>query len=541
MSLNRAPEHQGTRTPVKKFSLTGALVTGVLVLLLMWGCGGGGGGSAPEPPQTYTVSGTVKYEDKEYSANGFTGKTTYKPVRYAAVDIVDKTIGTLVSGFTDEQGRYSLSAGSTGNLYVRVIAQTNSSSNVKIEIRDLNGNLASVTKSLQINSSTTSLDIDIPAASEGAGAFNIMDIYTAGFQFVNTLSGSYPSQLNVFWQTGSDMGTYYCTAFDVDWCPQGKGIYVKGGDLSGDTDEYDDDVLWHEFGHFIAREFSRDDSLGGIHYLTSNDLDLRLSWSEGWGNFFPTAVKKWLSSTGSSIISTAPLMSLSRYVDTGKTSVYISIDIADPGKINGSDPFIYSSSEMAVAKVLWKLQDSFNMQFVWDVFTSSYLTAASIVNLEAFWDGWLSLKGNVDTITSIFSERAIYYYADGYESDNALPITRKATLGSGESHTLYGADDKDIIPFDASAGTSYSIETYDLKNGADTYLTLLDTNGVTKINENDDQYVVGYEPPNDSTSLSSKITFQPSASGIYYIEVATSIYKPISAGRYGTYTLLLNK
>ncbi len=44
-------------------------------------------------------------------------------------------------------------------------------------------------------------------------------------------------------------------------------------------------VLLHEFGHYVAGNYSRDDSPGGPHYV-GQVLDPRFAWSEGWASFF---------------------------------------------------------------------------------------------------------------------------------------------------------------------------------------------------------------------------------------------------------------
>jgi hypothetical protein len=61
------------------------------------------------------------------------------------------------------------------------------------------------------------------------------------------------------------------------------------GDRNTDSDEYDDSVILHEYAHMLAARFSRDDSPGGYHTL-GDPLDPRLAWSEGWANFFSSAV-----------------------------------------------------------------------------------------------------------------------------------------------------------------------------------------------------------------------------------------------------------
>jgi hypothetical protein len=62
------------------------------------------------------------------------------------------------------------------------------------------------------------------------------------------------------------------------------------GDRNTDSDEFDDSVIVHEYGHLIAARFSRDDSPGASHGL-GDMLDPRVAWSEGWANFFSCAVR----------------------------------------------------------------------------------------------------------------------------------------------------------------------------------------------------------------------------------------------------------
>ena len=57
------------------------------------------------------------------------------------------------------------------------------------------------------------------------------------------------------------------------------------GDAGVDTDEYDESVIIHEWGHYLQTILSRDDSIGGPH--GSGDLlDMRVAFSEGWANAY---------------------------------------------------------------------------------------------------------------------------------------------------------------------------------------------------------------------------------------------------------------
>src|SRR3990172_6329273 len=82
-----------------------------------------------------SITGSVRYEDKEYGTGGFTGKTTYKAVRFAEVQAVDSAGGTtIVTGTTDATGLYSLTIPSTSTIYIRVISSSVSPS---VSVKDL--------------------------------------------------------------------------------------------------------------------------------------------------------------------------------------------------------------------------------------------------------------------------------------------------------------------------------------------------------------------------------------------------------------------
>jgi hypothetical protein len=59
-------------------------------------------------------------------------------------------------------------------------------------------------------------------------------------------------------------------------------LYILGLEDS-DTDEYDDHVVAHEFGHYLEDQLYRSDSIGGSHSL-ADLLDPRVAFGEGFGN-----------------------------------------------------------------------------------------------------------------------------------------------------------------------------------------------------------------------------------------------------------------
>jgi hypothetical protein len=472
-----------------------------------------------------TISGTIVYQDREYDDyNGFTGNISNKAVRYGTVDLVSgSTSAVLSSTLTDGNGAFNITASSTGTVYVRINAEATlpPGSTPQIAVKNSSGSIYAVASNNFTLSGSAAINVSIPTSSGADGAFNILDAFTNGMEFIYGLSRLYPSSpLYGYWGSNSS-GTYYCSSYDSTYCAQGEGIYVYNS--SADTDEFDDDVLYHEFGHFTAQHFSKDDSPGGSHYLGQNDLDLRLSWSEGWGDSVPGAIKLALSSdpARSQLLSSAPGVSYTDYIDTNSSGVGIAIDMGNPDGTYGSY-YYYAGNEIAIAKILLDLNKTFGMQSIWNVIKTF---TATPVNLELFWDTWPSSNPTtpISTVEGIFLDRAIDYTLDPWESDNNI-ASAKSYTGSPQTHTLYGEGDPDYLVFSAVSGSHYTIATYNLLNGADTKLTVIKPDGTTVQGAND-------------MGLSSMVVFTAGETGDFFVKTESSPARPDSAGRYGTYTL----
>jgi hypothetical protein len=457
-----------------------------------------------------------------------------------------------------------------------------------INVKTWNGSLYAVKTSNFTFSGNATANLAVQVTNIADGAFNVLDVMTSGFQFLNVYAAGATNlnslALNAFWQNDVSNGTFYCpngTSPDPNYCPGGAGISVFSDPSgSGDTDEFDDDVLFHEFGHFTADNFSKDDSMGGPHYLNENDYDMRLTWSEGWGNFFQGAVKFWLNSTDPSLISSKAGVPLSQYVDTVSGQDPLIVDVADPDNIGGGSPYCfyysinyctYSTNEISVANVLWNHLTgigSYGMQPVWNVI-AGFKSSISVINLEAFYDGWRSLYG--DPTAAIYKNRLIDYSDDNNEPDNVYSaVTQTFTVGTMQNRRLYSVaawpgEDSDFVKFTAITATSYIITTSNLRNGADTYLAVYDSTGSEiplplsmQDNTSTTTWVAGtgnssctgaqnYDcyningwldaPLNNTTNLASMIIWTAQNSGTYYVKISPSPNRPKSAGKYGSYSL----
>lgn len=509
----------------------------------------------------FSLSGSIKYEDREYGVSGFTGVTYYKAVRYASVEVVDSSSGSVVaSSFTNSSGVFSILdiVSAPATIYVRVLSETSASGIPVVMVKHTtSANLYAVGGAdfAPEPGTTSSLLIDIPVDSYVAGAFNILDVMTYNGEFIKSLEGAAPPLLNAYWYAGNNTyGTWFCDVGGSQ-CPRGVGIYVLGGSApgSGDTDEYDDDVMIHEYGHFAAYEYSRDDSPGDIHYLSDNNQDIRLSWSEGWSGFFVGGVKSWLNTNNAALLSSESGTSLSQYIDTDGFSIGITYNIVNPEPSWNTK---YASSEIAVANVLYKTMSdtTAGMDAIWYAFADyipNTYDPSLPVNIEALWDGWLTYETEASEdfpiLLSNFTSMKIDYYRDGFEADGS--INPAHTINSGESHTLYlnystASRDFDYAAFNAVEGMSYTIRTTNLENGADTTLRIFDPESFP-FETNDNESGANYSscdsscPLNDGTTLASKISFTAYTTGVFHAEVTTSNLRPGSAGRYGSYKLVL--
>lgn len=328
-------------------------------LVALAACGGGGGaGEPPPPPDPAPFSGTV-------GAAVVSGKVTYdyvpniggkldysrtqpRPVRGATVEIIDhQNQSVLAATQTDSEGAYLTPVVSGRQVRVRVRAELKSE-RAHVTVRDnTQGGARYVMetkpfvsetgqRSLHASSGWTGTDYTAPRV---AGPFAILDTVYASQSKVLALDAKIVlPELALNWSPSNkpaqgDVSLGDITVSHFRDYEQPASIYVLG-QADVDTDEYDESVVAHEWGHFYQSVFSRDDTLGGSH--DGEPLEMSVAFSEGWSNGWQ-----------------AIALGRTDYADSygagqASASIVLPLTSGDPDR-----PGWYS--ERSVAYIIWKL------------------------------------------------------------------------------------------------------------------------------------------------------------------------------------------
>ncbi len=382
--------------------------------------GGGGSGQSSQSSFSYTeepafcsnftsVSGGVaitahaQFLARQVTASGLLGPGPAQDIKYAEVVVVNSAGATVQCGTTDSTGNISLQiprAPGTYNLKVNSRA-AGSIYNVSVLNNPTQNLPYSIGSGFSISAATTSLDLALPVApfdgSLEGGAFNIMDqIYLAN-QYLRQNS-SCPSQGSVctqftvapqvraYWTPGLSPYSYYgnpstaisfYSKLDDPSVGLRRGLYIQGGikgDVNcSDTDHFDNSVILHEYGHFLEDSFGKSDSPGGSHNGNAI-IDPRLAWSEGWSNFFQTAVigsATYRDTIGNSACTGGTFLGVNLNIETATSGQ----DKMPAGTTMGEGVY----REVSVSRTLWDTIDSsgtdggagLGFALVWKTFSDS--------------------------------------------------------------------------------------------------------------------------------------------------------------------------
>jgi hypothetical protein len=272
------------------------LFIGVSVLGLA-GCSGGGSSSsadicAPGSGSNVTLSGQITFDRVPLDSSGALDfcATTTQPARHITVEAVCYSV--LSSTTTDDNGNYTLTVPSgTSGLQVRAKAHMLQSGNPGWDVKVVDEQqpvelVFALDSSLLDVDAARTLNLHAPSGSDGtrytsariAAPFAILDTVYKSMQLVLDTSPTvnFPA-LTMKWSESNSAGSFYTN----------QTISLYGYTI--DTDEYDEHVIAHEWGHYFQDMFSRDDSIGGPH-SGGDILDIRVAFSEGFGNAFSAMV-----------------------------------------------------------------------------------------------------------------------------------------------------------------------------------------------------------------------------------------------------------
>lgn len=384
-------------------------------------------------------------------------QATQRPIRYSNVTVEDACTGeALASSVTNDQGAFAFS-GIQKKAILRVYASSVLASSTtsfctghswNIQVVDntagyatyalSSGELDSSVSGLALHAATTHSGIQY---TERSGApFAILDtalselniICNASLQAINL------PKLRINWSVnniaedgvraeGQIVTSHYTKEDGV------SQLYILGHE-DIDTDEYDDHVIAHEFGHYIENELYRSDSIGGRH-SGSDSLDIRVAFGEGFGNAM-------------SAITFQDAM----YVDTGGASqdsgMQINIDSAPTSDGKG----IFSSR--ASQYLLWNLFKNENNSFakIHTILSDYQRTSAAVTSLLTFSAYFFGVHGNTSGFSALWSTTL------------NQPLD---ALCSGTCNTSGGdIGDIDVFDIDNDLGSTYAANSIRYPQGA---------------------------------------------------------------------------
>jgi hypothetical protein len=415
-----------------------------------------------------TITGRVTFARVPFSGSSPFGLNYASPVQQPARGVIVQalaagTANVLATGTTDALGNYSLTVTPNIMVTVNVVARMLRDTSQALPRWDVRaqdgvaGTTYAYTDGVSFNSNAgTAHDVAIPTGinasgvatgARASGPFAALDTIYQGMQ---TIVGVAPTTdfpaLIVDWGSQTD-GTF----FD----PNGSPRIALLADLTEDTDEFDQHVVAHEFGHYIERNFSRADNIGGSHGL-GDKLDPRVAFGEGFGYAFAAIVLNDPIARDS-FVNGATQVSGSFNVETNPPT-------SPPGTPNGN--FGCWCSESSVWSILWDVYDNpadandtlaLGFQPIWDVLIGPQRTTPAFTTIFSFITALRTQNpGSATAIdTLVFAQNINSMNIDAYGSNEShvpLPLLASPTLPIYTLATISGG--AVVVGTSDDAGTS---------------------------------------------------------------------------------------
>jgi len=189
----------------------------------------------------------------------------------------------------------------------------------------------------------------VPQPKSGAANINQVCLHARTLAFINPP----PSRpLRVMWDTGYDFGS----AMNMLHSQCNDTIWIKGNTALNGPDEWDDDQILHEFGHYLMKSYAEGPPSDTGSHTWSLKYPERpgLAYGEGWANIFSCRARAGYS-TDSIIVNTKG------GIGSGLVGNWRIIE--NPWLGSDYDTTQFEASpwcEGAVAGALWDIYDSHN-------------------------------------------------------------------------------------------------------------------------------------------------------------------------------------
>lgn len=230
------------------------------------------------------VAGKVFYEDFKPTTSGLSTTAVTLPVAQADVHVKRQSDDViLASGSTDSSGAFSIEFSNDGTpgYYIEVAAEQKQSKK-NVLVRNVAGDVYTYKSPVyneQVTPQNTVVRLEISEA-DNSGAFNIFDMGVKGAAAVRRFNNINPQEVPFVWP-GAGSTSYW----------NGSELHILQS--TDDSDEFDDMVILHEYGHYYQATYSqvsRGAYLRGCHSSAWAELPHK-AWSEGMATFFAGAVK----------------------------------------------------------------------------------------------------------------------------------------------------------------------------------------------------------------------------------------------------------
>jgi hypothetical protein len=343
------------------------------------------------------VTGRVTFVRIPFAANTSVGLNYAAPVNRPARGIVVRATnaGTqtqLAIADTDSDGNYALSVPQNTSIDVYAVARMTRDNSVPLprwsyQVADFDASATAYafTDAAFNSAAGVAHNLSIPSGFNTSGGVNgtrasapfaILDtVYTATQAVLGVAPVTNFPALGIDWATNNPGGQ---TFFD-----SGAQRIVLSAETGADTDEFDQHVIAHEYGHYIEFNFSRADNIGGSHGL-GDKLDIRVAFGEGFGYAFAGIVLK-------------DPVARDSFVDNGGNQVSSTFNIETnpptnaPGTPSGN--FGCWCSESSVWSILWDLYDNnadsndnlaLGFQPLWSVLIGEQRTTPAMTSIFPF-------------------------------------------------------------------------------------------------------------------------------------------------------------